>query len=76
MNTIRRIVSIALGLFFTFQSIASYRERSVYVHSRFSESTVVEAAKDPSTFWMGIFGFAVMAVLCFYYGFRKSKDEG
>ena len=76
MNPFRRILLLALGAFFAFQSIASYREKSVYVHSRFGESTVVEAARDPSTFWMGIVGFAVMAALCIWYGFRKDRDDG
>lgn len=41
---------------------------------RFSESSVVAAAEDLHTFWVGIVGYAVMAALCFYFGFKKDEQ--
>jgi hypothetical protein len=75
MNPLRRVVLFALGVFFLVMSIQSWREGSVYVHSRFGESTTITAKEDRETFWVGVLGYAAMGAFAFYYVFRRKSDD-
>ena len=75
MNLIRRVLLFAMGVFFFVMSFQSWREGSVYVHSRLGESRTIEAKQDRGTFWLGVLGYAAMGAFAFYYVFRRKGGD-
>ena len=75
MNLIRRVVMFAIGAGCIVMSIVSWREGSVYVHSRVGDARTIAAKEDRGSFWFAILGYAAFGGFCFYYAFRKRNDD-
>jgi hypothetical protein len=75
MNLLRRILMFVVGASCMVMALSSWREDSVYVHSRLGESRTIAARQDRASFWFAILGYAGFGAFCFYYAFRKRDDD-